>query len=202
VKVEDLLRGIVVQSGNDACIVVAENLGVTEAEFAHKMTKRAREIGLTDSTFANATGWPNPDQLMSARDLAYSLTENIESRETRPSFNASSSMNTVISLLIDAGAMGLSPSLSRSTAPVCASIRNACGALVAIAAMAGDPATRIRLRATTPDRSPARIGEIGVIKRIMSTTVFLMMGSAPTAGAGSRYTRPRAAAADFFRRQG
>ena len=70
VKVEDLLRGIVVQSGNDACIVVAENLGVTEAEFAQKMTKRAREIGLTDSNFANATGWPNPEQLMSARDLA------------------------------------------------------------------------------------------------------------------------------------
>ncbi len=70
VKVEDLLRGIVIQSGNDACIVVAENLGVTEAEFAQKMTRRAREIGLTDSTFANATGWPNPDQLMSARDLA------------------------------------------------------------------------------------------------------------------------------------
>ena len=70
VKVEDLLRGIVVQSGNDACIVVAENLGVTEAEFAQKMTRRARELGLTDSTFVNATGWPNPDQLMSARDLA------------------------------------------------------------------------------------------------------------------------------------
>lgn len=70
VKVEDLLRGIIVQSGNDACIVVAENLGVTEAEFAQKMTKRAREIGLTDSTFANATGWPSPEQRMSARDLA------------------------------------------------------------------------------------------------------------------------------------
>jgi serine-type D-Ala-D-Ala carboxypeptidase (penicillin-binding protein 5/6) len=70
VKVEDLLRGIIIQSGNDACIVVAENLGVTEAEFAQKMTKRAREIGLTDSTFANATGWPSPEQKMSARDLA------------------------------------------------------------------------------------------------------------------------------------
>lgn len=70
VKVEDLLRGIIIQSGNDACIVVAENLAVTEAEFAAKMTKRAREIGLTDSTFSNATGWPAPDQRMSARDLA------------------------------------------------------------------------------------------------------------------------------------
>lgn len=75
VKVEDLLRGIIVQSGNDACIVVAENLGVTEAEFAQKMTRRARELGLKDSTFANATGWPNPDQLMSAHDLAHLARE-------------------------------------------------------------------------------------------------------------------------------
>lgn len=71
VKVEDLLRGIVIQSGNDACIVVAENLAVTEAEFAAKMTRRARELGLTDSTFTNATGWPDPGQRMSARDLAH-----------------------------------------------------------------------------------------------------------------------------------
>lgn len=70
VKVEDLLRGIIIQSGNDACIVVAENLAVTEAEFAAKMTKRARELGLKDSTFTNATGWPDPGQKMSAHDLA------------------------------------------------------------------------------------------------------------------------------------
>lgn len=70
VKVEDLLRGIIIQSGNDACIVVAENLGLSEAEFAAKMTVRAREIGLTDSTLANATGWPDPNHRMSARDLA------------------------------------------------------------------------------------------------------------------------------------
>ncbi len=70
VKVEDLLRGIIIQSGNDACIVVAENLAVTEAEFAAKMTKRARELGLNDSTFTNSTGWPDPGQRMSARDLA------------------------------------------------------------------------------------------------------------------------------------
>jgi len=70
VKVEDLLRGIVVQSGNDACIVVAENLAGSEAEFARRMTEKAAELGLKNSSFANATGWPNPDQLMSAHDLA------------------------------------------------------------------------------------------------------------------------------------
>lgn len=70
VKVSDLLRGIIVQSGNDACIVIAEGLGGTEEAFAEMMTRRAREIGLTDSRFANATGWPHRDHKMSARDLA------------------------------------------------------------------------------------------------------------------------------------
>ncbi|WP_206378281.1 D-alanyl-D-alanine carboxypeptidase family protein [Sneathiella limimaris] len=70
VKVTDLLRGIIVQSGNDACIVVAEALGGSEEAFAQSMTDRAREIGLTHSTFRNATGWPHPEHLMTARDLA------------------------------------------------------------------------------------------------------------------------------------
>ncbi len=70
VSVADLLRGIIVQSGNDACIVVAEAIGGTEEDFARMMTRRAREIGLQDSTFANATGWPEPNHKMSARDLA------------------------------------------------------------------------------------------------------------------------------------
>lgn len=70
VRVEDLLRGIIVQSGNDACIVVAEGLAGSEAAFAKEMTVRARELGLKNSTFANSTGWPDPEQVMSARDLA------------------------------------------------------------------------------------------------------------------------------------
>lgn len=70
VKVEDLIRGIIVQSGNDACIVVAEAIGGTEDAFAEMMTERAREIGLQHSTFRNATGWPHPEHRMTARDLA------------------------------------------------------------------------------------------------------------------------------------
>jgi serine-type D-Ala-D-Ala carboxypeptidase (penicillin-binding protein 5/6) len=70
ISVSDLLRGIIVQSGNDACIVVAEGLGGTEDAFAEMMTRRAKEIGLKNSRFANATGWPHPNQLMSAEDLA------------------------------------------------------------------------------------------------------------------------------------
>ncbi len=70
VKVGDLLRGIIVQSGNDACIVVAENISGSEDVFASLMTKRAKEIGLTNSTFKNATGLPDDEHKMSARDLA------------------------------------------------------------------------------------------------------------------------------------
>jgi D-alanyl-D-alanine carboxypeptidase (penicillin-binding protein 5/6) len=70
IKVADLLRGIIVQSGNDACIVVAENIAGSEEAFADLMTKKAREWGLNNSTFANASGLPDPRHLMSMRDLA------------------------------------------------------------------------------------------------------------------------------------
>lgn len=70
VSVEDLLRGIIVQSGNDACIVVAEALAGTEEHFAEQMNRRARELGLTDSNFLNSTGWPEDGHVMSVRDIA------------------------------------------------------------------------------------------------------------------------------------
>lgn len=71
VSVENLIHGIIVQSGNDACVVVAEALEGSEAEFARKMTERAQKLGMKNSTFANATGWPHPDQRMSAQDLVF-----------------------------------------------------------------------------------------------------------------------------------
>jgi D-alanyl-D-alanine carboxypeptidase (penicillin-binding protein 5/6) len=70
VRVEDLLRGIIVQSGNDACVVVAEALAGSEEAFAAQMTRRAAELGLTRSRFANAWGDDHPEHMMSARDLA------------------------------------------------------------------------------------------------------------------------------------
>lgn len=69
-RVEDLLRGIIVQSGNDACIVIAEALGGSEAAFADMMTDRARELGLESANFLNSTGWPDPGHEISAEDLA------------------------------------------------------------------------------------------------------------------------------------
>lgn len=70
VSVEDLLRGIIVQSGNDACVVIAEAVSGTEEAFAAAMNERAREIGLRDSHFVNSSGLPDPAHVMSARDLA------------------------------------------------------------------------------------------------------------------------------------
>ena len=72
VSVEDLLRGIIVLSGNDACVVLAEALSPdgTEKGFADLMTKRAKKMGMFNSVFANSNGWPHPEHKMSAKDLA------------------------------------------------------------------------------------------------------------------------------------
>ena len=71
IPVEDLIRGIIIQSGNDACVVVAESLGGTVEGFVDLMNKRAKHLGLSQSTFVNPDGLPDPPgQLMSALDLA------------------------------------------------------------------------------------------------------------------------------------
>ena len=70
VRVEDLIRGMIVQSGNDACIVLAEGVAGSEEQFVELMNKRAREIGLEHSNFRNTTGWPDPEHRMSVRDIA------------------------------------------------------------------------------------------------------------------------------------
>ena len=80
VAVEDLIRGIIVLSGNDACAVIAEALSPdgTEAGFARYMTQRAQQMGMTNSTFANSNGWPAAGHRMSMRDLALLATHLIE----------------------------------------------------------------------------------------------------------------------------
>ena len=70
VTVDQLLKGIIIQSGNDACIVAAENIAGDEDSFVDAMNKKAAEIGLTHSHFANVTGLPHPDHRMSVEDLA------------------------------------------------------------------------------------------------------------------------------------
>src|ERR1700731_3055658 len=70
ISVDDLLHGALIQSGNDACIVLAEGIAGSEDSFAEMMTKRARALGLTRSTFANSNGLPNPGNKMTVRELA------------------------------------------------------------------------------------------------------------------------------------
>ena len=70
VPVEALIRGVIVHSGNDACIVLAEGIAGSEQQFAEMLNEKGRQIGLTDSTFRNATGWPDPEHRMTCRDLA------------------------------------------------------------------------------------------------------------------------------------
>lgn len=70
IKVEDLVRSVIIQSGNDAAIVLAEGIAGSEQSFAAMMNELGEEIGLTDSHFTNPTGLPDPDMYVTARDLA------------------------------------------------------------------------------------------------------------------------------------
>ena len=70
VKAEDLLRGIIVQSGNDACIVIAEGLSGNEDAFARELTELAQKLGMRNTNLTNASGWPDPNHYSTARDLS------------------------------------------------------------------------------------------------------------------------------------
>jgi serine-type D-Ala-D-Ala carboxypeptidase (penicillin-binding protein 5/6) len=115
IKVLDLLQGLIVQSGNDAAIVLAEGIAGTEEQFASLMTQRAREIGLTQSIFKNATGFGEPAQKTTARELALLALHILR---TYPEFykifgqkeftwNKISQQNRNPLLLMDIGADGL-----------------------------------------------------------------------------------------------
>lgn len=78
VTVDQLLKGIIIQSGNDACIVAAENIAGDEDSFIEKMNEKAKELGLNNSYFANVTGLPHPDHKMSVEDLAILARKIIE----------------------------------------------------------------------------------------------------------------------------
>ena len=115
VRVEDLLRGIVVQSGNDATIVVAEALAGSEENFAREMTETARELGMTETRFKNASGWPDADHVTSAHDMAILAMATIRDfpemyryyAETEFVFNGIKQQNRNPLLYKDIGADGL-----------------------------------------------------------------------------------------------
>jgi D-alanyl-D-alanine carboxypeptidase (penicillin-binding protein 5/6) len=70
IPVEDLIRGIIIQSGNDATVVMAEGIAGTEEDFVDLMNAKAKELGMNSSHFMNASGWPDPDHYSTAHDLA------------------------------------------------------------------------------------------------------------------------------------
>ncbi|HRC26076.1 MAG TPA: D-alanyl-D-alanine carboxypeptidase family protein [Alphaproteobacteria bacterium] len=70
VSVQDLIRGVIIQSGNDATIVLAEGLAGDESRFAEMMNAKAAQMGMKNSHFVNASGWPDPNHYSTARDLA------------------------------------------------------------------------------------------------------------------------------------
>ena len=78
VRIEDLLRGIIVQSGNDATIVVAEGLAGSEEAFAREMTDKARELGMMATSYRNASGWPDPAHVTTVEDLSILVRRTIE----------------------------------------------------------------------------------------------------------------------------
>lgn len=78
VSVDQLLKGIIIQSGNDACIVAAENIAGDEDSFVEKMNEKAKALGMHNSNFANVTGLPHPDHKMSVEDLAILARKIIE----------------------------------------------------------------------------------------------------------------------------
>jgi D-alanyl-D-alanine carboxypeptidase (penicillin-binding protein 5/6) len=78
VAVEDLIKGMIVLSGNDACVVVAEGLAGNEDTFAERMTKKGRELGMAGTVFKNASGWPVDGQWTTARDLAVLASRTID----------------------------------------------------------------------------------------------------------------------------
>ncbi len=115
IKLSDLLRGLIVQSGNDAAIAMAEGIAGSEENFGKMMTARAKEIGLTRSTFRNATGYSAPDQKVTARDLARLSVHIIETypdfykiySEREFTWNKIKQQNRNPLLTLDIGADGL-----------------------------------------------------------------------------------------------
>jgi serine-type D-Ala-D-Ala carboxypeptidase (penicillin-binding protein 5/6) len=78
ISIDELVKGVIIQSGNDACLVLAEGLAGSEEAFVELMNQKAKEIGLKDSHFANVSGLPDPDHWMTPRDLATLATRTMK----------------------------------------------------------------------------------------------------------------------------
>ena len=121
IALEDLIRGVIVQSGNDACIIIAEGMAGTEGAFAGLMNEHARKLGLKGSHFTNSTGLPDEAQYVTIRDLAKLARHIIEKYPeyyryySEPSFlwNKIKQRNRNPLLGLNIGADGMKPDIPR-----------------------------------------------------------------------------------------
>ncbi len=156
VRLQDLIRGVIVQSANDACIAIAEGLAGSEESFGEAMTKRARELGLEKSTFKNATGLPHPEHKMTARELAklarhiiYEMPEFYKYYSEREfTWNKITQQNRNPLLYMDIGADGLKTGFTREAGYglVASAIRDGRRLIMVIAGMKSSKARRVEAR--------------------------------------------------------
>ncbi len=156
ISLENLIRGVTVQSANDACIAIAEGISGSEEAFGEAMTKRAKEIGLQNSTFANATGLPHPKHRMTVRDLAklarhiiYKLPKYyFYYNEKEFTWNKISQKNRNPLLYMNIGADGLKTGYTREAGYglVASAIRDGRRLIMVLAGMKSSKARRIEAR--------------------------------------------------------
>ncbi|NNF76914.1 MAG: D-alanyl-D-alanine carboxypeptidase, partial [Rhizobiales bacterium] len=155
-RLEDLIRGVIVQSANDACIAIAEGLAGSEEAFGEAMTKRARELGLEKSVFKNATGLPDPEHKMTARELAklaryiiYKLPEFYKYYSEREfTWNKITQQNRNPLLYMDIGADGLKTGYTREAGYglVASAVRDGRRLIMVLGGMKSSKARRVEAR--------------------------------------------------------
>ncbi len=156
VRLQDLIRGVIVQSANDACIAIAEGLAGSEEAFGEAMTKRARELGLEKSVFKNSTGLPDPEHKMTARELAnlarhiiYELPNFYKYYSEREfTWNEITQQNRNPLLYMNIGADGLKTGYTREAGYglVASAVRDGRRLIMVIAGMRSSKARRVEAR--------------------------------------------------------
>ncbi len=156
VSLENLIRGVVIQSANDACIAIAEALSGSEEAFGKEMTSRAREIGLEKSTFVNSTGLPDPGHRMTVRELAkltYYIIHKLPQyytyyKETEFTWNNITQKNRNPLLYMNIGADGLKTGYTREAGYglVASAIRDGRRLIMVLAGMDSSRARRSESR--------------------------------------------------------
>ncbi len=155
-RLEDLIRGVIVQSANDACIAIAEGLSGSEEAFGEAMTKRARQLGLEKSVFKNATGLPDPEHKMTARELAklarhiiYELPEFYKYYSEREfTWNKITQQNRNPLLYMNIGSDGLKTGYTREAGYglVASAVRDGRRLIMVLAGMKSSKARRVEAR--------------------------------------------------------